>query len=330
MSEKKAKVRLGIIGCGGILGAHAPRLKAVPEAEVVALCDVKLEAAQKWRDRLCNGESQGSTYTDYREMVDGERLDGVLVLTPHNCHYPQTKYALEHGVHVLLEKPMCLEVRECQDVIDIAEARGLALVISYQRHYDPQYVRAKRFIEAGGIGRVQLIHGLLTQDWQRGCQGKWRLSKEICGGGQLNDSGSHLQDVALWLAGASAAEVSATIDNNGEEVDIFTSISARLDNGVTLSLVVSGGATAWNEELSVWGSEGAIHYRGGQFRYADTFGKEVDAGPLPETTDPDANFIGAILRGERVWAGGLEGLKVQELTRAAYSSVETGSRIHLR
>ena len=102
MSEKK--VRVGIIGCGGIaFGKHMPSLKTVPEVEMVAFCDIIPERAEDAAAKF--GVEGSKCYADYRELLEDKSIDVVHVLTPNKSHSEITVAALESGKHVMCEKP---------------------------------------------------------------------------------------------------------------------------------------------------------------------------------------------------------------------------------
>ncbi|MDH7571042.1 MAG: gfo/Idh/MocA family oxidoreductase, partial [Armatimonadota bacterium] len=145
------------------------------------------------------------------------------------------------------------------------------------------------------------------------------------GGGQLNDSGSHLLDIILWITGLAVTEVFAFINHRGAPVDINSAISLRFDNGSEGNVSVVGDARAWWEDLTLWGENGAFFYRNGRLfeQMGDAQAREVT--DLPHFSNPDQNFIYAILGKEEPQAPGICGLRVIELTEAAWRSGSTGA-----
>ena len=104
------KLRIGIIGTGGISGSHIRTYKAQPDVELVAGCDLIPGKAEK---KFAECEVEGAKFfTDYKEMIDTMNLDAVSVCTYNRTHAECTIYALEHGLHVLLEKPMTVTLDE--------------------------------------------------------------------------------------------------------------------------------------------------------------------------------------------------------------------------
>ena len=130
------KVRIGIIGCGGIANnKHMPALSKLPDVEMVAFCDVIVERAEKAAKEF--GIEGAKVYEDYKELLKDETIDVVHVLTPNREHSFITVDALESGKHVMCEKPMAINTAEAQKMIDAANRTGKKLTIGYQNRYPP-------------------------------------------------------------------------------------------------------------------------------------------------------------------------------------------------
>jgi predicted dehydrogenase len=220
-----------------------------------------------------------------------------------------------------MEKPMVCTVPHAHALIEAG--KGKVFMISYQRHLQGPYVCVRDLIQSDALGKVQYVAALQSQGWLRGTRGSWRQNKALSGGGQLNDSGSHLVDVLLWATGLVADTVFATCNNYGTEVDIDSAVALRFTNGAQGTLSVIGDSPMWWEEFSVWGSEGAVLYRNGTVltrRFGETAMTEIK--DLPPDSTPDRNFIDAILGRDEVRVPPECGLRVIELTEAAWRSAE--------
>jgi len=324
----KKKIRVGIIGCGGMSYVHVRCLASMPEVELVGFADVKRQAALKLKEQFV-GEGDSLVFTDYREMIEKSSLDAVEVHTPHTLHFAQCLYALERGLHVLVEKPMTTDVSHAQKLIGMAKSKGKVLLVSYQRHYQPLFRYARKLIEDGEIGEVNFISASLAQDWRKLSNNTWRQDPELSGGGQLMDSGSHLIDIILWLTDLQPKEVFAFVDKQGLKVDIFSSFLVRFQNGTSASVAISGDAPGWYESLSIWGTRGALFFQDGKVYHQVSNGDTYQPHRLPHPITPDGNFIRAILGKEEVYSPGSCGLRVVELTRAIYESAKKGQKITL-
>ena len=313
---EKMKVKLGIIGCGGIASYHMDHLIRLPEAEVVALADINRSSLEKLQNMFPQ-LSSCKTFTDYREMLTSVELDAVEILTPHTLHFQQAMDALDKDLHTLIEKPMVCAISHAERLIAKAEKRGKVVLISYQRRYESHFRYIKKVIEAGELGDIQFISAMQCQDWMKMTRGTWRQDPAFSGGGQLSDSASHLLDVILWTTGLAPMEVFAFSDNLGTPVDINSSLSIRFDNGAQASIAVVGNSPCWWEDITILGSKGAIFYRNGRLHYLPLDGESMlEPVKLPPSSNPDRNFINTVLGREENESPPTTGLKVIKLTEA--------------
>jgi predicted dehydrogenase len=320
MSEK---IRIGLIGCGGIMRGHAKRLLSIPEVEIVALDDISDDQLAKFYEAVPEVEGLPVFY-DYREMLEKVEMDAVEIATPHTLHFQQAMDCLDAGKHVLLEKPMVCTVEHAHKLIDKAEKTKRIVVLSYQRHYQPQFRYMRDVIREGKLGNVTYISALQCQDWKRGTVGMWRQAPELSGGGQLNDSGSHLIDIILWTTGLAVDELCGYVDNLQTPVDINSALSMKFKNGAQASIAVVGDARTFYEDFTIWGDEGILFYRNGQLSHCGPDGQILTPEELPEGGNPDQNLVDAILGRDVNWSPPICGLRVIELTEAAWKSAEVG------
>ena len=191
------KVRIGIIGCGGIAnGKHMPSLKKLPDVEMVAFCDIIVERAEKAaRDYGVEG---AKVYTDYHELLAREDIDVVHVLTPNREHSQITVDALNAGKHVMCEKPMGINSAEAKRMLDAAKATGKKLTIGYQSRFRPDSMYLKSACEAGELGDIYYAR---AQAVRRRAVPTWGvfLNEYEQGGGPLIDIGTHALDLTLWM-----------------------------------------------------------------------------------------------------------------------------------
>jgi len=320
------KIRMGFIGCGGNATAHIGRALEMPEVEVAALCDNSQASLSRVQERY-PALAQVPTYADYRQLLDQVGLDAVEISTPHTLHFEQIMASLDKGLHVLTEKPMVCSVEHAHQVIAKAEEKQKILMIAYQRHLAPQFRYIRNQIQAGELGQIQFISALQDQNWLRLTVGSWRQQLALSGGGQLNDSGSHLLDILLWMTGLEVEEVQAFQQNFDSEVDINSALSLRFKNGALGNISVVGNSPAngmW-EDLTIWGSKAVVYLRNGEITYKTALANEAHKpANLPGGTTPDRNFVDAILGRDEVQVPPLCGLRVIELTEAAWESAHTG------
>ncbi len=211
------KVRVAIVGCGGIANQkHLPSFKAnADKADLVAFCDIIPERAEKAAKEY--GTADAKVFTDYKEMLADKSLniDLVHVCTPNVSHCPITVAAFEAGKHVMCEKPMAATTADAQKMIDAWKASGKKFTIGYQNRFrdDTQTLHAS--CEAGELGEIYFAkaHAL-----RRRAVPTWGVfpNKELQGGGPLIDIGTHALDITLWMM------------NNYEPVSVSGSVFYKL------------------------------------------------------------------------------------------------------
>jgi len=329
-NSQEKKVRLGVVGCGSISYGHINRFLNIPEVDLVALVDVKQDKIKRVQEKIFSHREQKIlVFNDYERMLSKVNLDAVAIFTPHTLHFPQVMQALEKNLHVLVEKPMVTKTDEAKEIIEEAKNKKRVVLVSYQLRYEPVYKYARKIMEEKKIGDIQFISALITQDWREGLKRTnrlWRLDPELSGGGMLMDSGSHLLDILLWLSNLVPEKVYSLLENKGEKVDINSAISIRFNNSVLGSISVIGD-DHHHWELSIWGSQGNLFLRDNKVYIQNKEGAILKPQNLPSASDPDTNFIRAILEDKEVISPPEDALKVTILTQAIYQSASLGKEV---
>lgn len=325
------KVRIGIIGCGGIAIYHLSNLLRIPEARVVALADVN-PAARDRVLRLIPVVKDTPFYEDYVKMLDEFEMDAVEILTPHALHHKQILESLERGLHVLVEKPMVCNTEQALDIVHRAEESGKVVMISYQRHLIGKFRLLKQLIGEGRIGKIKFVQAFLAQNWANFSKGTWRQDPKLSCGGQLIDSGSHILDFILWATGLTPDEVYAYSDNLGTPVDVNTAIALRFREGAEGCISIIGDSPVdFLENYVFLGDKGMITLDGGGLRLIER-GKPyvLEASRYPRTKSPDQGFVDTILGRCENPAPPVCGLRVAQLTDAIYKAVSEGRPVKLK
>lgn len=191
------KLRVGIIGCGGIAnGKHMPSLAKVKEAEMVAFCDIIEERAQKAASKY--GIEGSGVYTDYKKLLEDKSIDVVHICTPNRSHSVITVDSLEAGKHVMCEKPMAINTEEAKKMLDAAKRTGKKLTIGYQNRHRPDSLYMKAEADAGTFGDIYFAKATALR---RRAVPNWGvfLNEYEQGGGPLIDIGTHALDLSLWM-----------------------------------------------------------------------------------------------------------------------------------
>ena len=191
------KLRVGIIGCGGIANnKHMPALAKIDAVEMVAFCDTHIEKAEEAVKTF--GTADAKAYTDYKKLLAENKLDVVHVLTPNSSHSEITVAALEADCHVMCEKPMAKTAAEGRAMLEAAKRTGKKLTIGYQNRFRPDSLYLKRACEDGQLGDIYFAKAHAIR---RRAVPTWGvfLKEDEQGGGPLIDIGTHALDMTLWF-----------------------------------------------------------------------------------------------------------------------------------
>ena len=190
------KVRIGIIGCGTIGTVHTEAYLKVENAEIVAMCDILPDRVKEKAEKY----KIAKTYTDYKELLADPEIDAVSVCVPNDMHAPIAIAALEAGKNVMLEKPMTLNQKLAQDIIDARDKSGKILQMGMVWRQTPEAEVVKEAIEKGNLGHIYQIRVKLIR--RRGIPGLggWFTTKEQSGGGGLIDIAVHFLDLVMWAS----------------------------------------------------------------------------------------------------------------------------------
>ncbi|MGV8146907.1 MAG: Gfo/Idh/MocA family protein [Alkaliphilus sp.] len=196
MKEQK-KLRVGIIGCGGIANAkHMPSLAKLDTVEMVAFCDISVEKAEKAVEEF--GVQNAKAYEDYKELIKDESIDVIHICTPNKSHADIAVATLEIGKHVMCEKPMAKTAADARKMLEAAKRSGKKLTIGYQYRYRADSEYLNKACMRGDLGEIYFAKAHAVR--RRGVP-TWGvfLNEEEQGGGPLIDIGTHALDLTLWM-----------------------------------------------------------------------------------------------------------------------------------
>ena len=249
------KVKVGIIGTGWIAEAHVANYLKCPDVEIVAAADLVPGKAEKFcKENKIEGVR---LYPDHKSMIDAEELDAVSVCTYNRTHAECTIYALEHGVNVLLEKPMCVTLEEAVEICRAEKKSGKILSIGFQPRFDENMKMVKKIVESGELGDVYYIQ--TGGGRRRGIPtpyGTSFIEDKTAGIGALADIGCYSLDMVLNAVGypkpltvsgytsAFFGKDPVTFPGHPEYaelfgVDDFAAAFVRLEGGIILDFRIS-------------------------------------------------------------------------------------------
>lgn len=256
----KTVLNWGLIGAGDIARKRiAPALRDLPNCNLAAISRNRAGLAESFAKEF----GAGRWYADWRELIADKDIDAVYIATPVFLHAEQTIAAAEAGKHVLCEKPMALNVAECDGMIAACEAAGVKLGIAYYRHFYPSIIRVKEIIASGEIGKVVLaqMNAFEYFDPAPDHPRRWLLDKAKSGGGPMMDFGCHRLEALTNLFGK-VAQVSGLTANTvftNREVEDTAAALLRFESGPVASVTVTHAAREPQDTFDIFGTEGSIH-----------------------------------------------------------------------
>ncbi|MCA0361773.1 MAG: Gfo/Idh/MocA family oxidoreductase [Armatimonadetes bacterium] len=311
--------RIALIGCGGIIRWHVSELKQHTQAEIVALCDIVPEQMEKLGTEHPH-LAQVPRFTEIAPLLAETKPDAVIIATPHTLHRAQIEQCFDAGCHVLAEKPLATSVDDARAAIAARDRSGKIGGISYQRHGQGVFKWLRGTVQSGQFGKVRAVDSHLGQQWYQFTRGSWRQEKALSGGGQINDSGSHMIDILLWATMLKPQRVTAFMDDLDTEVDINSVVSVQFHGGAMASLTIVGDAALWHERHAVWFEEAMIEIEGEKVRVFERNGRRWTVEQWEQSVHPCVNFVRAIEQGDEVIAPFESGLATISLTEAAWQS----------
>ncbi|MBS1789424.1 MAG: Gfo/Idh/MocA family oxidoreductase [Acidobacteria bacterium] len=319
------KLRWGLIGCGDISRKRvAPALVSLETCELVAVNRARTGLAESFAREF--GASRW--YADWRELIADEELNAIYIATPVSLHVEQTIAAAEAGKHVLCEKPMAMNVVECDRMIAACRANGVKLGIAYYRHFYPVLQRAKALIASGEIGKpvVAQINAFERFNPQPGEDRHWLLERAKAGGGPMMDFGCHRIEVLMNLFGdirrTKGLTGRALFDREVEDTSIA---SFEFASGLQAALTVTHASFESQDTLDIFGSEGSLHVPAlnrGELRVKTSAGERTEQHPphtnihLPLIED----FALAVMENREPKVGGAIGREVARIEDVIYAN----------
>jgi predicted dehydrogenase len=356
--KQEKKFRFAFIGAGGISNAYLAALAKMPEVEVVALSDVVEVPMREKAEK--HGIPANHCFTDYKKMLKQVQPDAVAVVTPNGQHAPNTIAALKAGSHVIVEKPMGMNAKECQQMIAAAKQAKKKLVIGFQYRYDPKTQFIKTYADAGLLGDIRF--GRVWALRRRGIP-NWGVfgQKHLQGGGPMIDIGVHALEMCHYAMGSpkpvAATGLAETYMGNLEaastkvisrwanwdwktySIEDLAVGSIRFENGAVLHIESSFAAHHEHDgtmDFQIMGTKGGAKWEKTTI-FTDQNGYMVDITPsyLPPLPGNNfggyfdlklRNFIDHLVKGTPSNAPAEHGLMVQQMLDGIYQSAEKGGK----
>ncbi len=354
MGDRNTQLNVGVIGAGWwATSAHIPGIIQHERAHLRAVQNrTKIKAAQVARDFGAD-----LAFDDYQKLVLTGNVDAVIVSSTPNMHFEHARFALEHGKHVLIEKPMTFTVDESQELCNLALKNKLQFLVSCPWHYTRHGIEARRLIRKGALGDVRMISILMTNPLYELLKGVNTSpthgtdnvylepnagsysDPSIAGGGQIYCQVSHAGAYLSFLTGAQPEEVYARFDYADSKTDIYDALTITMDNGALVTLASTGATpvTIRNYEVRVYGTKAILLLElwKGNMAYYPFEGKPEEYPPLtPDEIYPDKspvlNFIDVCLGLAANGSPGELGIAAMKIVEAACLSDKSGKPVKIK
>ncbi|MEK0317458.1 Gfo/Idh/MocA family protein [Cohnella sp. 56] len=268
------KLKVGIIGLGGIADFHSKGILDSADAEIWSISDCNAALLEK-RGKEWNIPAS-RMHLDYELMLQDPELDAVTIGTPNFNHFEIAKLAIAYGKPFALEKPVALNAGEAAVLKDMLARNPIPHMICFSYRYKSAVRYAKQLIESGRLGKILHVYGQYLQGWaiDEEIPLVWRFRKALTGSGALGDLGSHMLDLTRFLVGdtrrvmADAGTIVAERDlpdgsGKGEvDVDDYCHVLSRLEGGVSATMTISRFAYGRgnDQQIEIYGTQGALIY----------------------------------------------------------------------
>jgi len=254
------KNKVGIIGCGGIFPRHIEAIETNSDFELVAVCDIQSHLAKSLGERY-----KVANYTDYKEMIEKEDLNFVVIATPNSLHKEQSIYALKNGCNVLIEKPVAFNINDVNKIQSIANQTGNNAYCVLQVRLNTTVSLVKEILDRGLLGNLRGFS--FTQRWQRPLEyfSGWRGEPNV-GGGILYETGIHYLDILQYLIGNPIEVLSTktytTKHRGGAIEDTVYSLLNYGDFGGTVESTIASEPHNIESSITLMGSNGYVKIGG--------------------------------------------------------------------
>ncbi|MCS7061347.1 MAG: Gfo/Idh/MocA family oxidoreductase [Anaerolineae bacterium] len=328
------RLRVGIVGCGGIARAHVNAYRTIPEVDIVSVHDVAASAAE-----ALARETDARIANSPQEMAAVDHLDAVSICTPPALHFQHCKPFLQARIPVLCEKPLEANVRAAGRLAELARRSRTVFMTAFCHRFHPAIIELKKLIESGSLGKPLLFRNMFGGYLP--LKGNHRADPALSGGGVLIDNGSHSVDLFRFLVGEPAA-VWAVAGNVMQKLPVEDIAMIVLERrGKVLGEITSSySLKGCPNQLEWYGTQGVavvsywnpdepdLKYKlEGQAEWT-----VVDCSAHPDRFAGEVgHFIDCVRSGQRKAAVTVEdGYRASVIIQAAYESVGKGKKIVLR
>ncbi|RFS26358.1 gfo/Idh/MocA family oxidoreductase [Chitinophaga silvatica] len=338
-SERKYEgpvLRVAIMGLGGYGTRVADAMKTCQKAKLVGAISGTPEKLTRWQEKYGIPAENCYNYQTFDQIKNNKNIDVVYITTPNALHHDQVIRVAAAGKHVICEKPMALNAKEGQEMVDACKKAGVKLLVGYRMHFEPQTLEVIRLRKEGAFGKILFFQGQCG--FTIGDPTQWRLNRELAGGGSLMDIGIYAINGARYMVGEEPIWVTAQ-ETKTDPVKFKEGVdeTIQFQLGFPSGAVASALSTYKMNNLDrffVNGEKGFAEMQPST-GYGPIKGRthlgELKAPHVTHQTRQMEEMAGIILEGKEpvVAVNGEEGVKDLKIIDAIYKAVKTGKKVPL-
>lgn len=330
-------LRVAIMGLGSYGTRVAEAMQSCTRAKLVGVISGTPSKIKTWQVKYNIPEKNCYNYENFDQIKNNPDIDAVYVITPNALHHDQVIRVAKAGKHVICEKPMALNAKQGQEMIDVCKKANVKLLVGYRMHFEPHTLEIIRMRKEGEFGKILFFHGL--SGFTIGDPGQWRLNRELSGGGSLMDIGIYSINGSRYMIGEDPIWVTAEETKNDP-----VKFKEGIDETIQFQLGFPGGAVA--SCLSTYSMNNLDRFfLNGQKGYAElspstgygpihgrTNKGEIDQPVVTHQTVQMDKMAGIILTGEKpiVPVDGEEAVKDLKIIDAIYEAIKTVKKVELK
>lgn len=319
------RLRVSLIGAGGMGAGHCQTIVNHPRAELVIACDTNEAVLEPL------AAAGVRTTTDWREALPPGEVEAAVIILPHHLYPEVVGLALSRNIHVLKEKPFARDLADARQMMEAARNSQAVLMVAGQGKYSPGYQRAKQIVAAGSLGHVFLARAIVTYRWGGAVMNNWswRGRRELSGGTAVIDSGWHILDLLTWLHGALPETVYCTTGRGNAlpgdyDVDDRALLTLEYADGSIAGVVACFLCLPNARQVYLHGTEASLDVLDSSVRLHR--GNQADSEVVQFAAPPNLllpqfeHFLHLIDTGAPPASSAREAYEVQRIIEAAYRS----------
>ncbi|MFD2036002.1 Gfo/Idh/MocA family protein [Belliella marina] len=333
---KDKKLRVALMGLGSYANRVADAMKDSKYAKVSGVISGTPSKIADWKKRFDIPDKNCYNYGNFDAIKDNDEIDAVYIITPNALHHGQCLRVAAAGKHVICEKPMAINAKEGQEMVEACDKAGVELLIGYRMRFEANTLEIVKMREAGEFGEIKFFQGL--SGFKIGDPNQWRLDPKLAGGGAMMDIGIYAINGTRYMVGeepiwVTAQEVKTDPIKFKEGVDETITFQLGFESGVVASCL-STYSMNYLDKFFLNGTKGFAELKPatgyGPIR-SETHKGRLDLPHITHQTKQMDEMAKIILEGKKptIPVDGKDGLKDLKIIDAIYQSVKQGSKVML-